>query len=689
MQDLQVVLLCKGVGRNISPLSEGISKYMLPVANKPLLAYSLENLEMYNARDIIVVVNDEAENTIRHYVEHVYRKLNSSTRIRIYSTEVESRTVEVLPALWKGGLLKKDFVMLRGDLLNEINFFKLLDFHYIKKSSITMVYEKVERKKEKNPPKPKPFQRSSNPDPFTHMLEEGTNRMISMIDPYELSELGIKMKSSLLARHPKVYLTNELQEKHIFVCSTDVCKILAAVGTHFSNFTDDFLPFLAYNQYNKKLFKIINEESHPASEIANYYSKVFGDLNDFFRPFVYITSEFSMKIHTLFDYHQANLLRMRKNGELLIFQHTANDVPDSCSLEMLKSELPTAPQTPTTVTTTPTQTPTPTAPATTHAHTPHDASSEKKVAEIKPQTTMSETAADKPTKAGKPEVKPDAEDTAKSREEKKAAQAAKKAAAREKELAAQGGQPSVPQEAQNIPNTQSKKAENKKDESKKEQPQQEEPKKDKPKADEPKIEGKPEVKPDAAETAKARDDKKAALAAKKAAAREKELAAQGGQPLPDSEVKKAPEKQIEAAKPVHQPRTEKKAEQAPTKAPVEASQHQVKPNQEPKKEPSLQIQTQPSVAPRGLNMVNEGSKTYDNSAVVGCLIGKNVKIGRECKIKNCVILDDVYIHDRCIIENCIISGKATIDTACSLEECVVKMGSKIAEGTKETKEFYL
>lgn len=43
-QEFQVVLLAGGTGSRMYPLTEGIAKGLLPVANRPLISYQLELL---------------------------------------------------------------------------------------------------------------------------------------------------------------------------------------------------------------------------------------------------------------------------------------------------------------------------------------------------------------------------------------------------------------------------------------------------------------------------------------------------------------------------------------------------------------------------------------------------------------------------------------------------------------------
>ncbi len=44
-QEFQVILLVGGHGSRMYPLTEEMSKYLLPIANRPLISYQLEFLE--------------------------------------------------------------------------------------------------------------------------------------------------------------------------------------------------------------------------------------------------------------------------------------------------------------------------------------------------------------------------------------------------------------------------------------------------------------------------------------------------------------------------------------------------------------------------------------------------------------------------------------------------------------------
>ncbi|KAJ6670923.1 TRANSLATION INITIATION FACTOR EIF-2B SUBUNIT GAMMA [Salix viminalis] len=58
--DFQVVVLAGGTCKKLLPLvSKDVPKALLPVANRPVLSYVLEQLELSNLKDLIVVVEGE------------------------------------------------------------------------------------------------------------------------------------------------------------------------------------------------------------------------------------------------------------------------------------------------------------------------------------------------------------------------------------------------------------------------------------------------------------------------------------------------------------------------------------------------------------------------------------------------------------------------------------------------------
>ncbi|MBI1817350.1 MAG: glucose-1-phosphate thymidylyltransferase [Deltaproteobacteria bacterium] len=65
---MKAVVLCAGFGTRMRPLTDHVAKHLIPVANKPVLFYALENIVAAGARDICIVVNPATHEQIEAQV---------------------------------------------------------------------------------------------------------------------------------------------------------------------------------------------------------------------------------------------------------------------------------------------------------------------------------------------------------------------------------------------------------------------------------------------------------------------------------------------------------------------------------------------------------------------------------------------------------------------------------------------
>ena len=69
-------------------------------------------------------------------------------------------------------------------------------------------------------------------------------------------------------------------------------------------------------------------------------------------------------------------------------------------------------------------------------------------------------------------------------------------------------------------------------------------------------------------------------------------------------------------------------------------------------------------------------------------IGKNVIIGKQCRLNNVVIMDDVTIGDNCSFQNSVVSKGCSIGSSCSLNDCKVGPYCILPKNTKGKGEDY-
>ncbi|MBT3765527.1 MAG: CBS domain-containing protein [Rhodospirillales bacterium] len=127
-----VVLMAGGLGERLRPLTEETPKPLLNVGGKPLLQTILEKFIEQNFRQFYISVNYKADVIKAHFGN------GEKWNVDIRYLEEDSRrgtagALRLIPKRPNASL-----IVMNGDLITEINFQDLLDFHRQQKSKATM-----------------------------------------------------------------------------------------------------------------------------------------------------------------------------------------------------------------------------------------------------------------------------------------------------------------------------------------------------------------------------------------------------------------------------------------------------------------------------------------------------------------------------------------------------------------------
>lgn len=130
--DNWVVLMAGGLGNRLRPLTNDCPKPMLKVNNQPILEIIVDNLIKHGFERFIIAVNYKAEMIESHFGD------GSNWNVKIeYLRENKAMgtagALSILPERPSYPLL-----VLNADLLTNINFRQLLDFHHAHKAQATM-----------------------------------------------------------------------------------------------------------------------------------------------------------------------------------------------------------------------------------------------------------------------------------------------------------------------------------------------------------------------------------------------------------------------------------------------------------------------------------------------------------------------------------------------------------------------
>ena len=130
---MKAIILAGGKGTRLGKLTEEIPKPMLPLVGKPLMEYHIEWLKRYGIKDIYVTVN-YLKDTISN---HFGRGKEFGVNIKYFEETIPLGTVGGVKGLEEE--LGKDFLVIYGDVLVEMDLNKLINFHQSHKSAATLV----------------------------------------------------------------------------------------------------------------------------------------------------------------------------------------------------------------------------------------------------------------------------------------------------------------------------------------------------------------------------------------------------------------------------------------------------------------------------------------------------------------------------------------------------------------------
>ncbi|MCX8010721.1 MAG: sugar transferase [Ignavibacteria bacterium] len=130
---MKAFILAAGIGKRLQPLSNLLPKGMVPLLNKPLLAYILEHLKNYKI--------DEIKINLNHLPELIDAYFNDGKDFGLkISYSLEKELCGTAGALKRvSSFFDSTTLVHSGDCLVDVDFFKVIEFHKSLKSDFTIL----------------------------------------------------------------------------------------------------------------------------------------------------------------------------------------------------------------------------------------------------------------------------------------------------------------------------------------------------------------------------------------------------------------------------------------------------------------------------------------------------------------------------------------------------------------------
>jgi spore coat polysaccharide biosynthesis protein SpsF (cytidylyltransferase family) len=128
----KIILMAGGLGSRLKELTKNIPKPMLKVGNKPILEIIINQFKKYDFYDFYISVNYKAE-IIENYFENGNR---FGVNIKYIKEKEKLGTAGCLSLIKEE--LDEPLILMNGDILTDINFSNMLNFHKTNKFELTI-----------------------------------------------------------------------------------------------------------------------------------------------------------------------------------------------------------------------------------------------------------------------------------------------------------------------------------------------------------------------------------------------------------------------------------------------------------------------------------------------------------------------------------------------------------------------
>jgi D-glycero-D-manno-heptose 1,7-bisphosphate phosphatase len=128
---MKVVIMAGGKGTRVSSIANDIPKPMISICGKPILEHQIDCLKRNGLTEIILVIG--------HLGRHIKVYFGDGSRFGCnisYYTETEP--LGTSGALYKLKNLSDDFILLNGDIIFDIDFSRMINFHREKNAHVTL-----------------------------------------------------------------------------------------------------------------------------------------------------------------------------------------------------------------------------------------------------------------------------------------------------------------------------------------------------------------------------------------------------------------------------------------------------------------------------------------------------------------------------------------------------------------------
>lgn len=123
---LQAVVIIDDFENQFEPLTWKRSKGMVPLLNRPLVDHTLHFLQVRGIQQVFLFCSKHHE-VVSRYIREQWP--GSKMEVNVCVSETHNSVGDVLRDVEREARVKSDFVLIRGDVVSNVNLIALLDEH--------------------------------------------------------------------------------------------------------------------------------------------------------------------------------------------------------------------------------------------------------------------------------------------------------------------------------------------------------------------------------------------------------------------------------------------------------------------------------------------------------------------------------------------------------------------------------
>ncbi|KAH9741831.1 NTP transferase domain-containing protein [Citrus sinensis] len=273
--DFQVVVLAGGTSKKLVPLvSKEVPKALLPVANRPVLSYVLEQLELSNIKDLIVVVEGaDAALRVGGWISAAYV---DRLHVEVATVPEDVGTAGALRAI-AHHLTAKDVLVVSGDLVSDVPPGAVTAAHRRHDAVVTAMICSVPVSGLSEAGSSGAKDKTKKPGRYNIIGMDPTKQFLLHIATGAELEKDTRIRKSILRAVGQMDIRADLMDAHMYAFNRSVLQEVLDQKDKFQSLKQDVLPYLVRSQLKSEI--LINGAPQGQQAKENGNDKVIGEAN--------------------------------------------------------------------------------------------------------------------------------------------------------------------------------------------------------------------------------------------------------------------------------------------------------------------------------------------------------------------------------------------------------------------------